>query len=132
MTKIALTDPIPLQIQLECHENATFFVRANIKNSLGAIVASDIELTDFGEGLFFDNSQSMSFGTIIIAQYFVFTDALFTNLSTEYCGPFNDIFTLEIDVAQLDGEITGEILSPENIVGEITSPENLIGIIECE
>jgi hypothetical protein len=94
-TSLKLSTLIPLSLQLVCHEGVTFYVQAVLKDNLGVQYGSAINLTDFGDGLFFDGSVAMPNKNALNVQYTVFTDSGYTAESDEYCGPYGDLFTLD-------------------------------------
>ena len=99
-TRLKLGEIVPLVAQLECPDSGPYYVRASIKNGAGTVIATR-DLVDQGSGEFTDNTYGMPNENFITAQYFVYNDALFTDLSGDFC--FNvDAFPLDRSSLNVD------------------------------
>lgn len=89
-------DKLPLVADVECPEGITYYVEAVIKKpDRTEIGASPVDLTDEGDGHFFDDSVLMPLLDFLTVTYKVYEDALKTTLSDEYCE-VTHVFTREL------------------------------------
>jgi len=78
---------IPLVAHLECPDGETYFVQAEVlRPDRSNITGSPIQLTDEGDGRFFNDTLSMPDESFITVTYRVFLDAGLTEEALdEYC-----------------------------------------------
>ena len=115
MSSIAPGEKVPLVAQLECPEAATLYVEAIIKRPSRAVLpGSPVDLTDEGNGVFFDDSITMPDESFITVTYNVYEDAAKTQPAEDYCST-------TITITRAAGG-SGQVIvtnTPDRIVGRV-------------
>lgn len=115
---IKVGSTVPLEAQLQCLESEVVYVRAFIFNPSGTQIATR-DMTNGGEGRFYDYSYSMPNLAFVSVQYRPYNDPGYSVPSDTFC---NDTETF----VKLEEVAAGEGLSGGVIIGKIlTTP--LIG-----
>jgi len=79
-------EKIPLVAQLECPEGTTLYVQAEVlRPNRSNITGSPKQLTDEGDGRYFDDSLTMPDEAFLTVTYKVFTNPGLTIESDDYC-----------------------------------------------
>ena len=121
---VAVGAKIPLNAQIS-DGDSTKVVRANLINMLtNTAFATNVTLTNGGDGRYFDNSVNMPDFDHVIAQYFVF--------DTDGTTPNSDGDQLVTDVFVKDKALDVDVLipPPTDVVGVLMDDEVITGIID--
>lgn len=114
-TRLKLGEIVPLVAQLECPDSGPYYVRATIKDSSGVVIATR-DLVDQGSGEFSNETYGMPNEPFITAQYFVYNDALFTDINETFCQNV-DVFPLDRSALNVDApDIEVELDQTDEIV----------------
>jgi len=136
---------IPLVAQIECPPATPLYVRAEVlKDDRTPYTGSPVNLTNEGNGRFFNASLTMLDIPFTTATFRVYTDPTYTTESDDYC-PVTEVYNRGANVddinSKLDALLTqgqdvglqGEIVPETTIEGDVsTKADELSGDVENE